>query len=219
MENTKQHLESLSEIKNLMERSTKFLSLSGMSGIIAGITALAGAFLAYQRIHHYLDTSSLDYTRIVNKEVMNKLLLELVGIGIMVLVISIVVGIYLTIRESKKNNQSIWDKTSKLLLTNLMIPLVTGGLFCLILIFHNHFALVGSATLIFYGLALVNCSKYTLNGIKYLGLSEIALGLLSALFIGNGIFFWAIGFGILHIVYGSLMHLKYNRKAPVSNLQ
>ncbi len=218
MENTKQHLESLSDIKNLMERSTKFLSLSGLSGIIAGITALTGAFLAYQRMHHYLDTSSLDYasSRVVNRAVMNTLSIELAVIGIMVLIISLTAGIYLTIRESKKNNQSIWDKTSKLLLTNLMIPLVTGGLFCLLLIFHNYYALVGPATLIFYGLALVNCSKYTLSDIKYLGLSEIALGLLSALFIGNGIFFWAVGFGVLHIVYGTVLHFKYNRNSPIS---
>jgi hypothetical protein len=146
---------------------------------------------------------------------MNTLTLELVGIAVGVLAISLIAGIILTIRESKKNDQSIWDKNSMLLLVNLLIPLVAGGIFSLILIYHNLFVLVAPATLIFYGLALVNCSKYTITEVKYLGILEIILGLVSAFFVGKGLFFWAIGFGILHIVYGTLMHFKYNRKTKV----
>lgn len=217
MNNTKQHLESLSEIKSLMERSTKFISLSGLSGVIAGIMALIGAVFAYLRLDFYLGTVSLDYatSRAVTIESMNTLTLELVGIAVGVLAISLIAGIILTIRESKKNDQSIWDKNSMLLLVNLLIPLVTGGIFSLILIYHNLFVLVAPATLIFYGLALVNCSKYTITEVKYLGILEIILGLVSAFFVGKGLFFWAIGFGILHIVYGTLMHFKYNRKTKV----
>jgi hypothetical protein len=144
---------------------------------------------------------------------MYALTLELIGIALVVLAISLIAGVILTIKESKKNAQSIWDKNSMLLLTNLLIPLVTGGIFSLILLYHNLFVLVAPATLIFYGLALVNCSKYTITEIKYLGLLEIALGLISAIFVGKGLFFWAIGFGILHIIYGTVMHFKYNKNA------
>lgn len=215
MDNTNQHLESLSEIKSLMERSTKFISLSGLSGIVAGITALMGAVFAYLRLDHYLGAASLDYarSRSIPSEAMNALTLELIGIALVVLTISLVAGVILTIKESKKNAQSIWDKNSILLLTNLLIPLVTGGIFSLILLYHNLFILVAPATLIFYGLALVNCSKYTITEIKYLGILEIVLGLISAIFVGKGLFFWAIGFGVLHIVYGTLMHFKYNKNS------
>tara|TARA_B100000809_G_scaffold222378_1_gene231302 strand:- start:3264 stop:3926 length:663 start_codon:yes stop_codon:yes gene_type:complete len=215
MENTNQHLESLSEIKNLMERSTKFISLSGLSGILAGITALIGAVFAYFRLAHYLGAVSLDYatSRSVSEEAMNALTLELIGIALTVLVISLIAGVILTIKETKKNAQSIWDKNSMLLLSNLLIPLGAGGIFSLILIYHNLFVLVAPATLIFYGLALVNCSKYTISEIRYLGILEIILGLVSAIFVGKGLFFWAIGFGVLHIIYGTLMHFKYNRNA------
>lgn len=214
MDNTKQHLDSLSEIKNLMERSTKFISLSGLSGVIAGTVALIGAVIAYLRLDLYLGNFSMDYstTRYVTIDTMNRLSLELIGIALGVLIVSISAGLMLTIRESKKNGQSIWDKNSKLLLMNLLIPLVSGGIFCLILIYHQLYVLVAPATLLFYGLALVNCSKYTVTDIKYLGLCEIALGLMSAVFVGKGLFFWAVGFGILHIVYGTVMHFKYNRK-------
>ncbi|NQX97272.1 MAG: hypothetical protein HRT73_05240 [Flavobacteriales bacterium] len=215
MEETKKHLDSLSEIKNLMERSTKFISLSGLSGIIAGITALIGAAIAYLRLDFYLGSVSMNYVtaRNVTVESMNTLTLELIGIALVVLAISLIAGILLTIKESKKNGQSIWDKNSILLLSNLIIPLVAGGIFCLILLYHNLFILVAPATLIFYGLALVNSSKYTITEIKYLGILEIILGLISAIFVGKGLFFWAIGFGILHIIYGTLMHFKYNKNS------
>jgi predicted lysophospholipase L1 biosynthesis ABC-type transport system permease subunit len=215
MDNTKKHLESLTEIKNLMERSSKFISLSGLSGIIAGITALIGAALAYHRMNYYFNSSSLEYltSRHSAGASLSNLIIELVGIAVIVLVISLVAGILLTIRESKKNNQSIWDKNSMLLLGSLLIPLCTGGIFCLILIYHGLFVFVAPVTLIFYGLALVNCAKYTLNEVKYLGILEIILGLASAIFVGKGIFFWAVGFGILHIVYGTFMHFKYNRNS------
>lgn len=213
MDNTKQHLESLSEIKNLMERSSKFISLSGLSGIVAGITALAGATFAYLRLNYYLNTSSFDRytTRAISSNDLTTLTIELIGIAAVVLIISVSAGILLTIKETKKNKQSIWDKNSKLLLINLLIPLFAGGIFGLILIYHQLFVLIAPITLIFYGLALVNASKYTLNDIKYLGILEIILGLISAVFVGKGLLFWAIGFGILHIVYGTLMHFKYNR--------
>ena len=44
-----EHLENLKEIRTLMERSSKFLSLSGLSGISAGIIALVGAFMVYSK--------------------------------------------------------------------------------------------------------------------------------------------------------------------------
>lgn len=211
MKDAKKHLESLSEIKNLMERSTKFISLSGLSGVFAGIFALGGAAMAYVRMNNYNYSSSL-FREPVQNRFIHQLTLELIGIAILVLVLSVLVGIFLTRRESKKNDQNIWDKNSQLLLINLLIPLVAGGIFCLTLIYHGLFYMVAPCTLLFYGLALVNASKYTLDDVKYLGFLEILLGLINAFFVGKGLFFWAIGFGILHIVYGTVMHFKYNRK-------
>lgn len=216
MDNTKQHLNSLSEIKNLMERSSKFISLSGLSGVFAGIIALIGATAAYFRLDHYLNTTSLDYvtSRHLSEASLINLIIELIAIALLVLIVSVSIGIVLTIRETKKNKQSIWDRNSRLLLINLLIPLGVGGLFCLILMYHGLFGLVAPATLIFYGLALVNCGKYTLNDVRYLGMFEIMLGLISAVFVGKGLLFWAIGFGILHIIYGTVMHFKYNKNVP-----
>ena len=43
-------LESVFEIKELMEKSSKFISVSGIAAILAGIYALVGAYIATQVI-------------------------------------------------------------------------------------------------------------------------------------------------------------------------
>ena len=57
----------------------------------------------------------------------------------------------------------------------------------------------------------VNASKYTLNDIRYLGLTEIFLGLVALVFLEYSLLFWAIGFGLVHIIYGIVMYYKYER--------
>ena len=197
--------EDLDHIRKMMERSSRFISLSGLSGVFAGIVALAGAIYVY----FVFQREGIDYFD-GNRNVFDRSLVnELVIIGTVILVLAVSLGYIFTARESKKKNQKIWDSLTKRLLFSFAVPLVTGGLFCLILLHHHLFVLVAPATLIFYGLGLVNAEKYTLSDVKYLGILEIFLGLLSFLFLGWGLVFWAIGFGVLHIVYGLVMHRKY----------
>lgn len=206
------HLAQLQQIRALMERSSHFISLSGLSGVFAGVFALLGALAAYFYLGNNINmTSYFDYPVNSSVEPNKELLSFFVVDALFVLVASIIVGLLLTWRSAKKNGQTIWDATAKRMLINLMIPLVTGGFFCMILLMHGLIGLVAPSTLIFYGLALINGSKYTLNDIRYLGICEIILGLLAAIYIGYGLLFWAIGFGVLHIVYGLLMYNKYER--------
>ena len=130
-------------------------------------------------------------------------------IALATLLLSIGSGIYFTTRKAKRNKQKLWDSQTKTLLINLLIPLGTGGILCLILLLKGFIGIIAPLTLIFYGLALVNASKYTLEEVRSLGIVEILLGLLGIYFIGYGLIIWTIGFGILHIVYGTIMHLKY----------
>lgn len=207
-----EQLQQLSEIRSLMERSSRFISLSGLSGVGAGISALIGAALAYWRIGIYsIDGGGIRF------ESIDQLALELIFIAIFVLLLALGVGAFFTLKEAKKQGQSIWDKSSKQLISNLLIPLVAGGLFCLVLMYHSLMTpkilwLIAPSTLIFYGLALVNASKYTLNDIRYLGFCQIILGLLNGIWMtaGHGLLFWTLGFGVMHIVYGVYMHYKYN---------
>jgi hypothetical protein len=190
----------ISSIRDLMERSAKFISLSGLSGIMAGIYALVGAGLSYQILQPIKGEPYPNTLAIV----------KLFIVAFAVLFLSIGTGIWLSIRKAKKNGQPFWSTSSKRLLINMAIPLVTGGLFTFILIFHAHYGIVASSTLIFYGLALIAGSHYTYSDVKGLGIMEILLGLLAALIPGYGLIFWAVGFGLLHIIYGTVMHFKYD---------
>jgi hypothetical protein len=212
MNQEQEHLETISEIRSLMERSSRFISLSGLSGVFAGIFALIGAAAAYIYFNLSLSTPRYYDYAITDQGESNTNFYAFFFINaICVLTASIAVGSFLTIRKAKQANQSIWDNTAKRLLINLLIPLIAGGAFCLILVYHGFIGMVAPATLLFYGLALINASKYTLSDIRYLGICEIILGLIAAVYIGYGLLFWAAGFGILHIIYGVIMYIKYER--------
>jgi len=212
MENQEQHLKDLSEIKSLMQKSSRFLSLSGLSGVCAGFIAIAGAAFAFFYLNYDLRYfNPFEYfTKIYYSEFYSSTFILIID-ALIVLVLALSTGIFFTIRRAKRNKQSIWDNTTKRFLVNLILPLGAGGIFCLILLYHKIIFLLAPCTLIFYGLALLNASKFTLDDIKYLGISEIILGLAASFFIGYGLIFWAIGFGILHIVYGAVMYYKYEK--------
>ncbi len=206
MENEK-YLNDISEIKNMMNQSSRFISLSGLSGVLAGIYCLIGAWLSYTTI--YFDTTTLgNYTNLI---ITQSQIERLFIIASSVIILSIITGIVLSKNKAKKSNEKIWNVSSKRLVINFAIPLVTGGFFILFLIEKEVLGLVAPLTLIFYGLACVNASKYTLGDVRYLGITMILLGLLSTWFLGYGLLFWALGFGVCHILYGSVMYFKYDR--------
>lgn len=202
------YLNDISEIKNMMNKSSRFISLSGLSGILAGIYSLIGAYLAYGII--YTNSSQMETYRslIVSEESM----LQLFGIAFGVILLSIITGILLSYKKAKKHGENFWDASSKRLLINFLIPLGTGGFFILFMIEKEIYGYVAPLTLIFYGLACVNASKYTIGDVRYLGITLLILGLISSYFIGFGLFFWALGFGFCHLFYGSMMYFKYERK-------
>lgn len=200
---SKNYLKDISDIKNMMNKSSRFISLSGLSGVLAGIYALIGAALAY-----WLVTDFSNDMLMLDGKIFRFVMLDL----ILVAFLSIVTAIILTIRKAKKQGAKIWDATSRRLVINFLIPLVVGGIYIMIILGHQKYGQTSALMLIFYGLALINASKYSIGDIRYLGLIEIALGLMSALFPGLGFWFWVIGFGVMHIIYGTWMHFKYDHK-------
>lgn len=206
MRDTSQYEKDLASIRNLMDRSAKFISLSGLSGVLAGIYALGGAAVAYFLIQY--PRSPFEYrTQTINEPAT---LLQLIIVALVVLASSISTGLWLTQRKTLKQNTQLWTPASRLMVQKISIPLVTGGIFILIMLYTGHFGLAAPSCLIFYGLALIHGSSNTLDEIRYLGFSEIILGLICALYPGFGLLFWAIGFGVLHIIYGAIMFKKYD---------
>jgi hypothetical protein len=205
-----QHLDALKDIRKMMQRSSRFISLSGLSGIAAGTWALVGAYFAHDWLTGYY--GEYDDNQRFTSSSFQQLKLNLFLLAAAVLALALVSAFYFTWRRAGKNNIPMWDHSMKLLTINLLIPLLAGGLFILAMLQQNDWHLIAPACLIFYGLALVNGSKYTLSDIRYLGFLEIILGLVNTQFPRSGLYFWALGFGVLHIIYGFVMWWKYERK-------
>lgn len=197
--------EDLAHIKEMMERSSRFISLSGLSGVGAGIVGLLTGITAIYLTKDYFLGFEPNQIKIYNFDMLSKL----IGLGILALVLALFFGCFFTIRKSQKLGLQVWTSTTKKVLIQLAIPLAVGGIFVLALLQYGLYGLIAGTTLIFYGLALINTEKYTFSDIKYLGILEIILGCLSLFFIGKGLIFWTIGFGVLHIIYGIILHRKY----------
>jgi hypothetical protein len=213
MHESREHLQTLTEIRSLMERSSKFLSLSGLSGVSAGIIALGGAVVIAIRLQIGLFTAlpsnhPNDYYPEMNRQDVRQFL---VTVALVVLVLALLSGTYFTVRKARRQGQTVWNTSSQRLFWAMVVPLATGGIFCLALLQYNLVWLAFPVTLIFYGLALLNGSKYTLRDVESLAYCEIGLGLLSLFWPGYNLLTWSVGFGILHIVYGLAMYYKYER--------
>ncbi|CAN1519146.1 hypothetical protein MCETHM1_01031 [Flavobacteriaceae bacterium] len=205
------YLKDISDIKNMMNKSSKFISLSGMAGIMAGVYALIGAFVANTLIKNNnsnYDNYNNTVAVITLESTTFKLIVLTAGI---VLLLSIATAVLFTYNKAKRGGETMWNATSKRMLTNFMIPLATGGIFGLLLLKNGSYGLIAPVTLLFYGLSCVNASKYTLRDVRYLGITIIILGLIATELSGYALEFWALGFGVCHILYGSIMYFKYDR--------
>jgi len=209
MENNHSSAEDIKTIRKMMEESTKFLSLSGFSGVFLGLFAIAGAMVAWFIIPEGGNISSEDYLNSLPVNEATAIKLQMGLNALVVLLLSVAAALYFSFRNATRSGRSIWTPVSKRLFINLSIPLAAGGIFALILAFQNHFQLIIPVFLVFYGLALINAGKFTYDEIFYLGIFEIITGLAASVFPDQGLLFWMFGFGILHIVYGVMMYRKY----------
>lgn len=211
--NEDEHLKTLTDIRDLMQRSSRFLSLSGLSGVFIGIFGLMGFFASWKYTSDN-DYSINDYYRLsftADGKTNKSFYVFYFTVALIVLVISLITAFVLTQYKSKRKQLELWDAAAKRLVVNLLIPLICGGMFLLVLVKNHYPQLIAPGMLIFYGLTLLNASKYTFDDIRYLGILEIVLGIIASFLPGLGLISWGIGFGILHIIYGILMYNKYER--------
>lgn len=199
---SEKYLAQLHEIQSMMQKSSKFLSLSGLSGILAGVYALIGSGIVYGMRADFIYPIRFNSSEFLTVTI----------IAVLVMVLSFITGVILSLRKARKKQELIWNKISKLFLMSFMVPLITGGLFAIILVSKREFGLVSPVTLLFYGISLVNASRYSFETLRNLGFIFIILGLVNTLFVGYGLYFWMFGFGVCHIVYGTFMYLKYDYK-------
>jgi hypothetical protein len=209
-DNNDETLEALREIRTIMDRSARFVSLSGWSGIWAGLCALAGVAVAYGMLqkprYEHIGSTIYASTAHFDKDIMNFILL---GIGVFAMATG--GAVFFTWRKATRLGQKIWNNASRLMFGQLFYPLFAGGVFSLLFIYYGCGMFVVPTCLVFYGLALISASRHTVSDIRYLGMLEVALGCTAMFIPGFGLLFWALGFGVLHILYGAMMWSKYDK--------
>jgi len=208
MKEEQDYIRDISEIRSMMERSSKFLSLSGWAGIMAGIYALAGAYVAYKIFH--FNPNEIVYSTTTSGNLSSGLL-QVILLAIVILILALGTAIFLSYKKANKKGEKLWNATAKRLVSYMAVPLIAGGVLILILISKGLIGLIAPFSLLFYGLALFNASKFTYEEVKILGLIQIGFGLISSYFVVYGLLFWALGFGVVHIIYGIYLHYKYER--------
>ena len=207
MNNTK-HLDDLAAIRSIMERSTKFLSLSALAAIMAGVYALAGAVIAYRVIY---TAPAVLYPDLAGGRLITPATSPLLVIALSVLLLAIGTGLWLSYRKAQKAGQPLWNRSALRLVVNFSFPMAVGGFVVIVFYLRGYYSLLAASTLIFYGLALINAGNFTFSDVRKLGVLEVLTGLTALIFPGKGLQFWAFGFGILHLIYGVLMYRKYER--------
>jgi hypothetical protein len=200
MEQKEQYVNEIKAIRQMMEQSSRFLSLSGLSGIMIGVYAIIGAFAANYLIHD---------SGLQNGDLASPLII----LSIIVLMFSLVTVMVLTYRKTIRDGHKIWNKGTRLLILNLAVPLVSGGILTAIFVARGFYGTIAPALLVFYGLALVNAAKFTRQEIYYMGLCQIVIGIIAALLPGYSLILWAFGFGLIHILYGAIMHFRYDHNS------
>lgn len=208
MNEEQDYANDITAIRSMMERSSRFNTLSAWAGILAGIYALAGAYIAWEFFKFNPDRV---YYNPADKLHATLVLPEVVLLAVFIFILAAVSAIYFSYRRADKRGEKLWNATSRRLLENMALPLITGGLFILVLIAKGYIGWLAPLTLVFYGLALYSASKLTYDEVRVLGLIQIALGLFSAYFVEYGLLCWAIGFGIVHIIYGIYIYFKLER--------
>ncbi len=198
-----QYSDDLAHIRSMMERSSRFLSLSGWAGIIPGLLALAGLAAAAWLIKASKLTNG--YTSTIDQN--HPLILQLTAIALAVLLLSIFSSWYMCMRKARLDHQSVWTPAIRNMLLHFSIPLFAGAIIAGWIYEKEQWELLSPVLLSFYGLALVLVSQFTLRSVFWLGIVEITLS------IPAGITGWdlpvlALGFGMAHIVYGIMMFNK-----------
>jgi heme/copper-type cytochrome/quinol oxidase subunit 2 len=203
------HADDLRVIRKIMEDSSRFLSLSGLSGVFTGLLALVGAYIAWFFI---LDNGDMPYDRLLEGNLKSEIAwirLALFIDAFVILIIAICISFLMSYRKAKREGSGLWNPVTRRMMIYFSIPLLAAAGFIIILLTHADYQYIPSVMLVFYGLALVSIARFTFGEVQYLGLFEIITGLIAGFFVEYGILFWAFGFGFLHILYGLIMYRKY----------
>ncbi len=160
--------EELASIRNMMEKSSKFSNLSGLSIFFTGLLTIIAASVIYFDIGFSYSDVEISYSQLINnegsKENLDQKIRLLSLIASVILALSLLILYVTASKKTKREGIKLFNPTFKRTVRSLVVPLVSGGVFSFFLIYNQMYGLVAPATLIFYGLGLIAASSFLFYG-------------------------------------------------------
>jgi hypothetical protein len=194
----------LKVIRQLMERPVRYSTMSGLSGILAGLAALGGLAADWAISSAWQDTPRMAMKINV-----------LVWAG--VLAVAFAGAVICTRLRERRQNMPFWSGVKKRILLTILPPFVAGVGLTLIIAYRwhtgwgpNEWGLIPAIWMLFYGLALWQVGLLSPVEVRLMGAAFLACGLAAALWF-QPYPYWSLGvtFGGFHIVYGLAVWVRH----------
>ena len=181
-------MDNLRFIRETMERSTSFTAVSGVAGMIMGAVAMVAAVVASTR-------------RTPEAWLLTWLIAALVA-GL--------AALWAMIRKARASGVSLLSGPGSKFALFFTPPIVVGALLTAALVRVDLLSVLPGAWLLLYGTAVVSGGAFSVRIVPMMGVGFMLVGAL-ALFAPPawGDEFMAVGFGVLHIVFGLVIWRKH----------
>lgn len=204
--------QTLDDIREMMSKSSRFQAISGWSiiviGLLAGIASLMAAAVIGVADVPFFDNLQRYSTLNTPLKIRIAALIALILFTVCLLI----VFVFASVKSKRHNLPFSFDKRMRQMLLDFFIPLIAGGLFSMAMVMQQHYGLTSSIMLMFYGLALINCSHYTYPILRWLGYTELVIGIIDCFTMSHALLFWFLGFSVAHILFGIIYVLMFDRK-------
>lgn len=204
--------QTLDDIREMMSKSSRFQAISGWSiiviGLLAGIASLMAAAVIGVADVPFFDNLQRYSTLNTPLKIRIAALIALILFTVCLLI----VFVFAIVKSKRHNLPFAFDKRMRQMLLDFFIPLIAGGLFSMAMVMQQHYGLTSSIMLMFYGLALINCSHYTYPILRWLGYTELLIGIIDCFTMSHALLFWFLGFSVAHILFGIIYVLMFDRK-------
>jgi ABC-type multidrug transport system fused ATPase/permease subunit len=104
------YLQDIEEIRSLMEKSSKFISLSGWAGIFAGVFALLGSYIALTYLDFNPQSLSVDPE---SNPFQQTQIFSVVQLALLVFLLAISFALFFTHRRAKRKDELLWTPNGK----------------------------------------------------------------------------------------------------------
>ena len=186
-----------------MEQGKSYFSLKSLSGILIGIYGLATVYLIDK-----LTSGEGSGIEMVSQLPILFLQIGITAIAVVFIIISLFTLWIRAKRRAKSEGKKLWNTSNKKIRLQTLITLLVLIVVIIVIANQGYYSLVTPISLFFYGLFLLNLSRFSSKGLVFLSIGEVLLGVAAYMIYDKEIFFLALGFGLLPIIYGAATFLS-----------